>query len=114
MLSDEEQSDAAKVSRNPEIQIHDRAKYYVTKVHTVSSIDEYLHERLIEIEDRKQAEQRMRDENLALREEIDRSSMREEIVGSWKILRNVLVQVDKVAPTELTVLITVRPVQARS
>lgn len=60
----------------------------------------------IEIEDRKQAEQRMQDENLALREEIDRSSMYEEIVGSSKILRNVLVQVDKVAPTESTVLIT--------
>lgn len=60
----------------------------------------------IEIEDRKQAELRMQDENLALREEIDRSSMYEEIVGSSKILRNVLVQVDKVAPTESTVLIT--------
>ena len=42
------------------------------------------------------------DENLAFREEIDRSSMYEEIVGSSKILRNVLVQVDKVAPTEST------------
>lgn len=60
----------------------------------------------IEIEDRKQAELRIQDENLALREEIDRSSMYEEIVGSSKILRNVLVQVDKVAPTESTVLIT--------
>lgn len=60
----------------------------------------------IEIEDRKQAELRIRDENLALREEIDRSSMYEEIVGSSKILRNVLVQIDKVAPTESTVLIT--------
>ena len=60
----------------------------------------------IEIEDRKQAELKMRDENVALREEIDRSSMHEEIVGSSKILRDLLVQVEKVAPTESTVLIT--------
>jgi formate hydrogenlyase transcriptional activator len=58
-----------------------------------------------DIEDRKQVEERMRNENLALREEIDRSSMFEEIVGSSKVLRKVLVQVDRVAPTESTVLI---------
>src|SRR5207244_12379468 len=58
-----------------------------------------------DIEDRKQAEQRIRDENLALREEIDRASMFEEIVGSSAALRKVLVQVAKVAPTDSTVLI---------
>src|SRR5215467_7271118 len=58
-----------------------------------------------DIEDRKQAEQRIRNENLALREEIDRSSMYETIVGSSKSLRDVLSQVDKVAPTDSTVLI---------
>src|SRR5258707_10815978 len=58
-----------------------------------------------DIEDRKQAEQRMRNENLALREEIDRSSMFEEIVGSSEVLRKVLTQVDRVAPTDSTVLI---------
>ena len=58
-----------------------------------------------DIEDRKQAEQRMRNENLALREEIDRSSMYEAIVGSSEALRKVLSQVDKVAPTDSTVLI---------
>jgi PAS domain S-box-containing protein len=58
-----------------------------------------------DINDRKQAEQRMRNENLALREEIDRSSMFETIVGSSASLRKVLAQVDKVAPTESTVLI---------
>jgi PAS domain S-box-containing protein len=36
----------------------------------------------IDIEDRKQAEERMRNENMALREEIDHTSMFEEIVGS--------------------------------
>src|SRR5713101_2202250 len=58
-----------------------------------------------DIEDRKQAEQRVQGENLALREEIVRSSMFEEIVGSSDALREVLVQVSKVAPTGSTVLI---------
>src|SRR2546429_3197124 len=53
-----------------------------------------------DIEDRKQAEQRIRNENLALREEIDRSSMYEEIVGSSNALRVVLQHVAKVAPTD--------------
>ena len=35
-----------------------------------------------DIEDRKQAEQRLQNENVALREEIDRASMFEEIVGT--------------------------------
>jgi PAS domain S-box-containing protein len=59
-----------------------------------------------DIEDRKQAEQRMRNENLALREEIDRSSMYEAIVGSSGALRRVILQIDKVAPTDSTVLIS--------
>lgn len=59
-----------------------------------------------DIEDRKQAEERVRNENLALREVIDRSSMFEEIVGSSEALRRVLAQVAKVAPTESTVLIS--------
>jgi formate hydrogenlyase transcriptional activator len=58
-----------------------------------------------DIEDRKQAEERVRNENLALREDIDRSSMFEEIVGSSEGLRRVLAQVVKVAPTDSTVLI---------
>jgi formate hydrogenlyase transcriptional activator len=59
-----------------------------------------------DIDDRKQAEQRMCNENLALREEIDRSSMYEAIVGSSEALRTVLSQIDKVAPTDSTVLIS--------
>src|SRR3984893_2222328 len=58
-----------------------------------------------DIEDRKQTEQRVRNENFALREEIDRDSMFEEIVGSSEALRQVLVQVSKVAPTDSTVLV---------
>ena len=59
----------------------------------------------IDIEDRKQAEERIKNENMALREEIDRTSMFEEIVGSSDALRKVLQQVGKVAPMDSTVLI---------
>jgi formate hydrogenlyase transcriptional activator len=59
-----------------------------------------------DIEDHKQAESRLRNENVALREEIERSSMFEEIVGSSDALRQVLVQVSKVAPMDSTVLIS--------
>src|SRR6195256_4775083 len=58
-----------------------------------------------DIDDRKRNEERTQNENLVLREEIDRSSMFEEIVGSSEPLRRVLSQVAKVAPTDSTVLI---------
>jgi DNA-binding NtrC family response regulator len=45
-------------------------------------------------------------ENIALREEIDTTSMFEEIVGASAPLRTVLSHVAKVAPTDSTVLIT--------
>ncbi|HEY3615310.1 MAG TPA: sigma 54-interacting transcriptional regulator, partial [Candidatus Sulfotelmatobacter sp.] len=59
-----------------------------------------------DIDDRKRNEDRTRNENVALREEIERSSMFEEIVGSSEALRRVLGQVSKVAPTDSTVLIS--------
>src|SRR6202023_2819126 len=59
-----------------------------------------------DIEDRKRAEERTRNENVALREKMDRPSMFEEIVGSSAALRQVLAQVAKVAPTDSTVLIS--------
>jgi formate hydrogenlyase transcriptional activator len=59
----------------------------------------------IDIEDRKVAEQRLQNENVALREDVDRFSMFEEIVGSCEPMRQVLKQVTKVAPSDSTVLI---------
>jgi formate hydrogenlyase transcriptional activator len=59
-----------------------------------------------DIEDRKTAEQRLQDENVALREEIDKSSMFEEIVGTSPALKKVLSRISKVAPTDSSVLIT--------
>jgi formate hydrogenlyase transcriptional activator len=58
-----------------------------------------------DIDDRKQVEYRMSNENLALREEMDRSSMFEDVVGSSEALRKVLRQVDKVAASDSTVLV---------
>jgi predicted ATPase/GAF domain-containing protein len=45
-------------------------------------------------------------ENLALRDEVDRTSMFEEIVGTSTALQAVLARIAKVAPTDSTVLIT--------
>jgi len=59
-----------------------------------------------DIEDRKQAEERLQQENVALREEIDKASMFEEIVGTSPALQAVLSRISKVAPTDSTVLIT--------
>jgi formate hydrogenlyase transcriptional activator len=58
-----------------------------------------------DIDDRKKTEEQLRNENVVLREEIDRSSMFEEIVGSSKAAREVLKQVEKVAASDSTVLI---------
>jgi len=58
-----------------------------------------------DIDDRKRDEERTQKENLALREEIDHSSMFEEIVGSSDTIRNILTQVAKVAPSDSTVLV---------
>ena len=74
----------------------------------------------IDVEDRRRAEDDLRKafceikkleeqlykENLALKEEIDRSSMFEEIVGASPALQKALSRVSKVAPTDATVLIT--------
>jgi formate hydrogenlyase transcriptional activator len=58
-----------------------------------------------DIHDRKSEEERLREENLALREEISRSSPYEAIVGSSVPLRRVLSQIGKVAPIDSTVLL---------
>jgi formate hydrogenlyase transcriptional activator len=59
-----------------------------------------------DIDNRKVAEQRLQNENLVLREEVDRASMFEEIVGASTALSTVLARAAKVAPTDSTVLIT--------
>jgi PAS domain S-box-containing protein len=60
----------------------------------------------IDIDDRKRAEQRLQHENVALREEVDKASMFEDIVGTSPALKGVLSHISKVAPSDSTVLIT--------
>jgi PAS domain S-box-containing protein len=59
-----------------------------------------------DIDDRKRAEERLQQENVALREEVDKASMFEEIVGASPALTAVLSQVSKVASSDSTVLIS--------
>jgi formate hydrogenlyase transcriptional activator len=75
---------------------------------------------LVDIEDQKRTEARLLQaldkiqklqeqvskENIVLREEIDRTSMFEEIVGASPALKAVLARIDKVAPTDSIVFIT--------
>lgn len=65
---------------------------------TLKNAWEYEH--VTEIKDR------LHDENIALREQIDQAFMFEEIVGSSAVLQAVLESVVKVAPTDSTVLIS--------
>lgn len=58
-----------------------------------------------DVDDRVRAEERTHNENMALREQIERDSMFEDIVGSSEPLRKVLHQVRKIAPSDSTVLI---------
>ncbi|HWW87064.1 MAG TPA: PAS domain-containing protein, partial [Vicinamibacterales bacterium] len=59
-----------------------------------------------DIDDRKKAEERLQQENVALREEVDKTSMFEEIVGASPALTAVLSRVSKVAGSDSTVLIS--------
>jgi PAS domain S-box-containing protein len=61
---------------------------------------------LTDIEGRKLAEERLRNENVVLREEINAGTMFEEIVGASAALQVVLAKVAKLAPTDSTGLIT--------
>jgi formate hydrogenlyase transcriptional activator len=58
-----------------------------------------------DIDDRKRAEERLQQQNVALREEVDKASMFEEIVGASPALAALLARVAKVANTDSTVLI---------
>ncbi len=59
-----------------------------------------------DIDDRKRAEEKLQQSNVALREEIDQASMFDEIVGASPALRALLSRVSKVAGSDSTVLIT--------
>lgn len=54
----------------------------------------------------KKLQEQLAKENIVLREEVDRTSMFEEIVGASPALKAVLARIDKVAPTDSIVFIT--------
>lgn len=98
-------------------------KYVHTVGHPVLDASGHLMEFVgssTDISERKQAEASLRTafeeiqtlkdqlykENLVLREEVDRTSMFEEIVGASSGLQRVIARISKVAPTDSTVLIT--------
>jgi formate hydrogenlyase transcriptional activator len=58
------------------------------------------------IADPQQSEQRLKNQNIALREEIDKVLMYDEIIGTSSALQKVLSLVSKVAPTDATVMVT--------
>jgi transcriptional regulator with GAF, ATPase, and Fis domain len=58
------------------------------------------------IEDPKQPEKRLRNENINLRREDDKASMHDEIIGTCSALQKILSLVSRVAPTDATVMIT--------
>lgn len=58
-----------------------------------------------DITDQKAAEQRLREENVYLREEVRLAHSFDEIIGDNEKLRKVLAAVEKVAPTDVSVLI---------
>jgi PAS domain S-box-containing protein len=59
-----------------------------------------------DIEDRKKAQEKLQQENVALREEVDKASMLEEIIGTSPALKVVLSRISRVAASDSTVLIT--------
>jgi len=59
-----------------------------------------------DIDERKRAEEKLQLENVALREEVDKASMFEEIVGTSPALNTVISRISKVARSDSTVLIT--------
>jgi PAS domain S-box-containing protein len=59
-----------------------------------------------DIDDRKRDEERLRQENITLREDIDQASMFEEIIGTSVALQPVLARVAKVARSQSTVMVT--------
>ena len=75
---------------------------------TMDVTEQYQAKKALEtaFEEIKLLKDQLHEENIALREEIDRSLMFEEIVGESPALQAVLSNVVKVAPTDSTVLVT--------
>jgi len=80
-------------------------KHSSARIELVGAVKDVTADKLAYQEIQKLKDQLYR-ENLALRDEVDRASMFEEIVGTSTALQAVLDRIAKVAPTDSTVLIT--------
>ncbi len=105
----------ALASGNPfedEVRIRDRNgeyRWFLTRVVPLRDEQENVvrwYAVVMDIDDRKRAEERLQHENVVLREEIDKASMFEEVVGASPAIQAVLSAVTKVAPMDSTVLLT--------
>jgi transcriptional regulator with GAF, ATPase, and Fis domain len=92
------------------VEVEERRKAEAALQDLTNGLEEQVRLRTEELEKRNDEVKALRDqlyrENVALRDEIDKTSMFEEIVGASTPLRAVLAVVARVAPTEATVLIT--------
>src|SRR5262245_20955205 len=92
------------------VQVAEREKAEAALLELTNGLEAQVRARTEELERRNEEVKKLRDqlfnENVALREEIDKASMFEEIVGTSGPLRSVLATVARVAPTDSTVLIT--------
>jgi transcriptional regulator with GAF, ATPase, and Fis domain len=82
------------------------ATEYVGAVMDVTAVKESCQALEKAYEEIRELKEQLQRENIVLREEIDETSMFEEIVGASAPLRTVLSHVSKVAPMDATVLIT--------
>ena len=91
-------------------QIAEREKAETALRHLSNGLETQVRTRTEELEQKNKKIEKLQDqlykENIVLREEIDKVSMFEEIVGTSAVLRSVLSRVSRVAPTDSTVLIT--------
>src|SRR5947208_404346 len=87
-------------------QVANQAAIAVENATAYGQIEEARAELQKAFEEIKDLKDRLQDENVALREQIDQALMFEEIVGVSPALRAVLSRVSKVAPTDSTVLLT--------
>jgi len=90
-------------------QIAEREKVETALQELTDGLEIQVRVRTEELEQRNkevtQLQEQLFKENIVLREEIDKASMFEEIVGSSEALRKILAQVSRVAPSDSTVLL---------
>jgi formate hydrogenlyase transcriptional activator len=91
-------------------QVAEREKVETALHELTNALETRVRLRTEELEQRNEEVKQLRDqlykENIVLREDVDKASMFEEIVGASPALQEVLSRVAKVAPTDSTVLLT--------